>query len=354
MFVMRQTYQRRPLVVILLCSLLICSLWVVSGQDRPAWRPAADPQTYSRRVAKATMLYGKPNPLYERAIDSHDRHAKRWGYRMHVLRQDISVGFWNKPSYLVSLVIQELAKPPSERVEWLMWFDADSIIINGAVPLEVFLPPYDISEDVHLVATRDHNGLNTGIIFLHVHPWTINFLIESLGYPLYRPDIDLGRSADQEAMARVLKKSDGGPNGTAYRDGAVFLPRTWINTYEFHHAYEGKRGDLLVHFPGLEEQRWIHMSNWLDIVERSPHSWELPFEETDYHNGTVAFWDRFREAKKAVNTAEHRYNRLSTDKGKAPMEAAVRELKKVMQQEADNTELLVQRMQDLKSVLDLS
>ena len=121
MFVMRRTYQRRPLVVILFCSLLICILWVFSGQERPVWRPTADPQTYySRRVAKATMLYGKPNPLYERAIDSHSRHARRWGYPMHILRQDISVGFWNKPSYLVSLVIQELAKPPSERVEWLM------------------------------------------------------------------------------------------------------------------------------------------------------------------------------------------------------------------------------------------
>ena len=95
------------------------------------------------------------------------------------------------------------------------------------------------------------------------------------------------------------------------------------------------------------------MSNWLDTVERSPHSWELPFEETEYYNGTVAFWDRFREARDTIHAAEHRFNRLSTDKGKAPLEAAVRELKKVLQQEADDTELLIQRLQDLKSVLGL-
>lgn len=40
---------------------------------------------------------------------------------MHILRQDISIGFWNKPSYLMSLVINELAKPAGERMEWLMY-----------------------------------------------------------------------------------------------------------------------------------------------------------------------------------------------------------------------------------------
>jgi hypothetical protein len=66
------------------------------------------------------MLYGNPNPLYERALRSHERHAQRWGYPMYVLEEDISEGFWNKPSYVLSLVIQELAKPPAKRCEWLM------------------------------------------------------------------------------------------------------------------------------------------------------------------------------------------------------------------------------------------
>lgn len=77
-------------------------------------------KTDLHRVAKVSMLYGKPNALYERALKSHYRHADRWGLEMHVLRQDIAVGFWNKPSYLLSLVVQELAKHPEERVEWLM------------------------------------------------------------------------------------------------------------------------------------------------------------------------------------------------------------------------------------------
>lgn len=39
---------------------------------------------------------------------------------MYVLEEDISEGFWNKPSYVLSLVIQELAKSPGKRSEWLM------------------------------------------------------------------------------------------------------------------------------------------------------------------------------------------------------------------------------------------
>lgn len=75
----------------------------------------------SPRVYKVSMLYGETNHMYERALQSHERHGSKWGYPLDILRQDISVGFWNKPSYLMALVIRELAKPPGERVEWLMY-----------------------------------------------------------------------------------------------------------------------------------------------------------------------------------------------------------------------------------------
>ncbi|KJK76414.1 hypothetical protein H634G_08305 [Metarhizium anisopliae BRIP 53293] len=74
----------------------------------------------SRKVAKVSMLYGPRNSLYERAIQSHERHAARWGYPMLVLRQDIAAGFWNKPTYLLTAVVNELSKPADERIEWMM------------------------------------------------------------------------------------------------------------------------------------------------------------------------------------------------------------------------------------------
>jgi hypothetical protein len=62
-----------------------------------------------------------PNPIYQRALESHERHAQRWGGSMKVLRQDVVGGLWNKPAYLLSLVLQELEKPPAEQVKWLMF-----------------------------------------------------------------------------------------------------------------------------------------------------------------------------------------------------------------------------------------
>ena len=72
------------------------------------------------RVAKVSMLYGEENRLYERAIRSHKAHDEKYNYPFHVLREDVAGGYWNKPSYLLSLVVAELAKPVKERTEWLM------------------------------------------------------------------------------------------------------------------------------------------------------------------------------------------------------------------------------------------
>lgn len=120
MIALRQSFHRRPLSIVLGVSLLLFIFWVSSRYlQTDTWQPNT-PGTGSGRVAKVSMLYGKRNLLYERALRSHQRHANRWGYPMYVLREDISVGFWNKPSYLLSLVVQELTKPSAERAEWFM------------------------------------------------------------------------------------------------------------------------------------------------------------------------------------------------------------------------------------------
>lgn len=100
---------------------VIFFIWLTSS-FRSTLRPRITTPKFGglQRIAKVSMLYGKPNAMYERAIKSHERHSQKWGLGMHVLRQDISVGFWNKPAYLLSLVINELAKHPEDRVEWLM------------------------------------------------------------------------------------------------------------------------------------------------------------------------------------------------------------------------------------------
>lgn len=68
------------------------------------------------------MLYGSnPKPAYVRALRSHRLHNERFNYDMLVLEEDALGGFWNKPTYLLSLIMNELAKNPAERLQWLMY-----------------------------------------------------------------------------------------------------------------------------------------------------------------------------------------------------------------------------------------
>jgi hypothetical protein len=52
------------------------------------------------------------------------------------------------------------------------WVYADSVVISLAIPLEIFLLTDDVG-GIHIVATKDHKGLNTGISFLRVHQWSV-------------------------------------------------------------------------------------------------------------------------------------------------------------------------------------
>ena len=75
------------------------------------------------RVRQATMIYDtdKFNAVYERSVDSHIRHGKMWDVPTHVLRHDIvDAGFFNKPAFLLGLVIEEMAKPYGQRADWIV------------------------------------------------------------------------------------------------------------------------------------------------------------------------------------------------------------------------------------------
>ncbi|KAK5675040.1 hypothetical protein LTR17_027788, partial [Elasticomyces elasticus] len=61
---------------------------------------------------------------------------------------------------------------------------------------------------------------------------------------------------------------------------------------------------MLVRFPGLEEQRWKHMADWLDIVEMTPEKWECPLAETKYWNVTPDFWKDYRAAYELVTETD--------------------------------------------------
>lgn len=71
------------------------------------------------RIKKATALVGQPNHVFEMALKTHERHNAVHGYEMQVLRERLAGNFFAKPSFLLSLIIEEIGKAAEERAHWV-------------------------------------------------------------------------------------------------------------------------------------------------------------------------------------------------------------------------------------------
>ena len=202
------------------------------------------------------------------------------------------------------------------------WVDADLVLVNPAVPLEIFLPPPDFP-NIKFLGSRDGPGLNSGTFFLKVCPWSVQMLAKSIGYPMFRHDIDLGWSVDQTAMALTLNENEFHQTGES-----VIQPRTWYNIFHFHEEIgtEWAEGDLLVHFPGLDDDRWNLMEKWLNKVERSPDTLVVEIEKTRYPKEVNEFWSMLRKAIDLITRAQ-----AYVDEGRKNMEAVADSAFKVQQ-----------------------
>lgn len=171
-----------------------------------------------------------------------------------------------------------------------MWTDADTIILNPAIPPTLFLPPHNLDLDhVFAIVTTDHNGLNDGVFFLRVCGASLDLLTRVVDYPLARPDEDLGFNMEQNALSRVLNSM---AEGT--KRGVAWVPYQWFNVYQKRDkGFEGQPGVFLVHFPGLRERKAGYMEAWLEELRANPSDWEVDVEETGLGGSVREFWDGF-------------------------------------------------------------
>ena len=83
-----------------------------------------DPLT-EPRIGKVTVLFHRKDEATTRAIKSHKAHNQRFGYPQFVLRHGLLDGgtldgSWNKPVYILAVLLEELRKPEAERLQWLL------------------------------------------------------------------------------------------------------------------------------------------------------------------------------------------------------------------------------------------
>jgi hypothetical protein len=115
----------RPPSMVMCCALVFCLsfllLYRTNGVLPSLPHQSVQIQVPLNRsyVGKVSMLYGD-NLVYEQALKTHDRHNLAHGYDMTVLRRQLLPGFWSKPAYILSRLLEEMAKPEDERLEWIV------------------------------------------------------------------------------------------------------------------------------------------------------------------------------------------------------------------------------------------
>ena len=80
------------------------------------------------------------NAIYERSIDTHIKHGELWGVPTHILRHDIvEAGFFNKPAYILGLIIEEMAKSYGKRAGWIVCVSNFLLTFRSRVWLMMFV-----------------------------------------------------------------------------------------------------------------------------------------------------------------------------------------------------------------------
>lgn len=113
---------------------------------------------------------------------------------------------------------------------WLLWTDADALIVNQTLPLT-----HLIDDAYDILASKDWFMLNAGVLLLRCSPWNVEFLTKVYAASQFDHAVALDQSALDEFMAS--------PEAVPH---VKWLPKWAMNVY----TEEYRPGDFLVHMAG--------------------------------------------------------------------------------------------------------
>lgn len=278
------------------------------------------PFTTSRaRIATVTAHFGAVSEHYKKAFKTHLLHSLIHGTEVRVMCDPIIDDLWNKPAYILSLLMREMMKPSNQRLEWIMWVDRDTMILDQCRPISSFLPPertqfgswwrrnnvqVDVSKgstenitEVNLLVTEDWNGLNNGIFLLRVNQWAVSLFTDILAFRHYKPDVDLPFT-EQSAMEQVIRTEQ-------FKHQTQFVPQYWFNAYDYGgpdmyarrddttisnlDPWVVRRGDYMVHFAGHSEKDKA-IESYSEMLRDFPDVWEHGTIQRDIQGNLTHFW----------------------------------------------------------------
>jgi len=195
------------------------------------------------RIAIATAAIGRAYQIAcSPGIKSQKRYSQRHGYDF--IYQKTSLDPSRTPNWSKIRLVQSLLP----KYDWVLWLDADLIIMDLEKPLTNWIDPnYSL-----IICEEVIGGLNSGVFCIKDTPLMNQFLTEVYGRAnrTSRPD------SDQTSLREVL---DRGPH---YQSETKILPQKTINSFApeavLHETIDFlpgtyTPGDFLVHFPSMRD-----------------------------------------------------------------------------------------------------
>ena len=210
-------------------------------------------------------------------------------------------------------------------------------MLNPQIPLEMFLPPDD-EKDIHFIATHDTTGINSGVMFMRVHQWSLKMLIQVLTVSLAGNEHELAVSKDQPALEQVLGMPDFGGK-------TVFQPRPWFNAFHIDGKFEGQLGAMFVHFPDITANKWVAMDMYIRNVSQPLNPWEVKVKDTPYEPMLGDYWGRIKQARKLLEEAEER------ETNEVQLHEACEYLRHALDHDTDRVEIMIDALLSTKLVM---
>jgi hypothetical protein len=153
-----------------------------------------------------------------------------------------------------------------EGCDWVMWADADTVIMNSDVRIEGFLPE-DPNKDL-LVGSDNGGGYNSGVFLVRNTPWALKFLDDWWNMRSFVRPPGMSLSGDNHAMKALLRDMPNfddhifSPPRCTFNSFAKFLTlsesysamdkleeQEWYLDERYYH-----KGDFIAHTPGYDNK----------------------------------------------------------------------------------------------------
>ena len=196
------------------------------------------PILFASDIAVLTIASGKE---YQEQValgtQSKRDYCQKQGYDFIYCEETLDAS--RHPAWSKILLALTALQNPSYK--WVVWIDADTLIMNYDIRLEDI-----IDEQYNFLITADHNSISSGVFFIRNCDWSIQLLknaYQRTGLP------DEWRYYEQPAIIQELLEQN------AIGEQAKICPQRQFNSYNhYEHKYMPDvtyhHGDFLIHFAG--------------------------------------------------------------------------------------------------------